>query len=1279
MECDNIRFNIRVLTILSVLVVLFVLTNSVSAADIDINDTQIASASDNDGILSVENDGDVLSDGGDYNYSDLRDQISHGGNITLAKGIYRYVEGDGGTIEISSSVVIDGNGAVIDMLGSSIQVFHLNASNVIIKNLTIKDATYRGDGGAIWMKSGIVENCTFIDNAAYGNGGAVYFQENGNVTNCKFSLNLAVFSGGAVWMNSGSVENCTFYNNRAGEDEDAGGAVFFQENGNVTNCTFFDNRAHDGGAVRMNSGSLENCNFTYNTARDGGAIWMNYGSVENCTFSNNEALNGGAIVLGTGSVGNCNFTDNNVSNNGGAVVLFTGSVGNCTFSGNEAGDGGALWLYSGSAENCTFWENIANRTGGALSMGSGSVGNCTFSDNEAHDGGAIRVFYGDVGNCTFFDNEAVNGGAIYFDEGAIDSVMNCNFTNNTASVGGGAVFFRGSGISTNCNFTNNNAEYGGAIYFWDIVSDLTISGTYSNNSATWGGAIYFNGTVSGSNVTGTYSNNNASVGGANYFGESVSDSTISGTYSNNTATNGGGANYFLKNVFGSTINGTYINNKANGPTYYDGGGANHFEGSVSDSNVTGTYMNNFAKRYGGANCFWEMVSGSTVSGTYANNTVTQNDGGGANFFYKSVSDSNITGNYTNNTAHMGGANYFYSSVSDSNITGNYTNNKAYSGGANCFYKSVSGSIITGTYANNNATGWSGGANYIYDVSGSIITGTYANNTAINGGANGIWGKVSGSIITGTYTNNNATDGGANFFAVTVSDSNITGTYINNTAPNAIIHFQDYPDWGLNAEILNTIFLNNNCTYEIYVRTEGVVVKDSWFGNNASNFMNKPNTYNVQMDSWLFLNATADYTSPLISDSSNITFKLYSTNGTNVSDFDNSKLPVVNLTLTTTKGVVENTTTLDNVVKYTATEKGDGSVTAKIENASYTLYFDNVANLIISAPDLVKYYKGPERFIVTVTDKKDKGLFNKSVNITINGVTYSRTTDENGTASLNINLNSGEYQVNVAVDDEEVNSTVSVKATIDASDVVKMFRNDTQYSATFLDVNGTPLANTKVSFNINGMIYNRTTDENGTAVMNINLGAGEYIITAANPVTGEMKSNSIKVISLIESSDLTKYYKNDSQFVVRIHSDNGSYVGAGEEVKFNVNGVFYTKKTNATGHATLNINLPQGNYTITTYYKECSQGNSIEVLPILNASDLEMKYKDGSQFKATLVDGQGKAYAGQIVQFNINGMLYNKETDSDGIAKLNINLMPGEYIVTSSYNGFNIANTITISG
>jgi hypothetical protein len=71
--------------------------------------------------------------------------------------------------------------------------------------------------------------------------------------------------------------------------------------------------------------------------------------------------------------------------------------------------------------------------------------------------------------------------------------------------------------------------------------------------------------------------------------------------------------------------------------------------------------------------------------------------------------------------------------------------------------------------------------------------------------------------------------------------------------------------------------------------------------------------------------------------------------------------------------------------------------------------------------------------------------------------------------------------------------------------------------------------------------------------------------------------------------------------------------------------------------------------------------------------------DGTQFVATLVDGQGNPYKDQFVTFNVNGILYNRLTDSNGQAKLNIRLPPGEYIITSSFNGCNVANKITITG
>ena len=111
---------------------------------------------------------------------------------------------------------------------------------------------------------------------------------------------------------------------------------------------------------------------------------------------------------------------------------------------------------------------------------------------------------------------------------------------------------------------------------------------------------------------------------------------------------------------------------------------------------------------------------------------------------------------------------------------------------------------------------------------------------------------------------------------------------------------------------------------------------------------------------------------------------------------------------------------------------------------------------------------------------------------------------------------------------------------------------------------------------------------------------------------------------------------------------------------------------------MNINLDPGEYIITADYNGMKVSNKITVLPTLKAEDLRMSYRDGSTFNVTVLDGMGSPLVGVDATFNINGVFYNRTTDENGIARLNINLMSGEYIITSSYNGCNIANKITIS-
>ena len=360
----------------------------------------------------------------------------------------------------------------------------------------------------------------------------------------------------------------------------------------------------------------------------------------------------------------------------------------------------------------------------------------------------------------------------------------------------------------------------------------------------------------------------------------------------------------------------------------------------------------------------------------------------------------------------------------------------------------------------------------------------------------------------------------------------------------------------------------------------------------------------------------------------------------------------------------------------------GDKTYEVSNNVFNLAVNPMkVNLNIS--DVVMFYRDGTRMVAILTDIKGNPITNATVYFTINGKTYARTTDTNGTASLTINLISKIYNATILYNGSDIydklskNITVTVNPTILANDTVLMYMDGTVFVAKFLDKTGKALTNASVKFNINGVFYTRITDNDGVAKLNIRLRPGSYILTAYNNVTGEEKGFDITVKSLIVANDLTKYYLNATRFEATIYNKNGT-LAINKNVTFNINGVFYTRQTNENGVVGLNINLRPGNYIITTMFDGLAIGNNINVLPTLVTNDLSMKYLDGSKFTAQTLDGQGNPLANQNVSFNINGVLYHRVTDKDGMASLNIRLMSGDYIITSYWNDFQVGNTVKIA-
>ena len=322
-------------------------------------------------------------------------------------------------------------------------------------------------------------------------------------------------------------------------------------------------------------------------------------------------------------------------------------------------------------------------------------------------------------------------------------------------------------------------------------------------------------------------------------------------------------------------------------------------------------------------------------------------------------------------------------------------------------------------------------------------------------------------------------------------------------------------------------------------------------------------------------------------------------------------------------------------------------------------------------DVSMYYKNGTRLNVALSDVNDNPLPNYNLTFNINNQDYTRTTDGNGKASLAINLIPDTYLANIyflgndkyASSNKSVN--VTVLPTIQGNDLVKYYKNDSQYYATFVDGSGDVLDNRDVTFNINGVFYTRQTNQNGVARLNINLNSGNYILTAYNPVDGYSFSNNIKVLPTIRGNNLNKIYQDNHQYVVNVRDFKGKTIPY-TNVEFNVNGVFYTRQSDKSGNAQLNINLGGGKYIITANNK--LTGESVSNTIVVNANsdtklttqDYVFKLNDDDTIQATLTNKLNYGVSYEIIELTIGNKKYTAMTDEDGVASFYLDLPQGNF-------------------
>ena len=521
-----------------------------------------------------------------------------------------------------------------------------------------------------------------------------------------------------------------------------------------------------------------------------------------------------------------------------------------------------------------------------------------------------------------------------------------------------------------------------------------------------------------------------------------------------------------------------------------------------------------------------------------------------------------------------------------------TNNIAESQGGFVHNEEGSITLINSSLINNQAA--RGGT--IYNHFGEIVIDNckFINNSCGKngqlGGAIKNWGSatITNSIFDG---NNGASEGGAiyNFYApLTIKNC----TFTNNTATSgqAIENIQ-YKYNPYTVTITESVFRNNgitntekegkmNINYNTIINStiagENIDNSNNWWGSN--------NITGINTTSWIIATISTN-PSTLIQNSKGTVYISLNNIYNNLTKTTTSKNTKINSEVSLEIG---------NYTQLASLKNGEANLDFNTQNSDFLkVNIDNQSfNIPISkviAEDLVKYYKNSSSFVV-------KTIANSEVIFEINGQNYTHESDENGIALMNINLRPGNYTIKTYTNGVVLTNKITVLSTIISKNIVKMYKNGTQFYATFLKGDGSPLANTNVTFNINGVFYTKKTDSDGVARLNINLRPGEYTLTAIDPITELDVGYNVNILPTIVAKSIVKTYLNETQFHATLLNEKGVII-ANTNITFNINGVFYTRTTNASGIATLNINLMPGKYILTAIdpFNELTMGYNVTVL------------------------------------------------------------------------------------
>ena len=272
--------------------------------------------------------------------------------------------------------------------------------------------------------------------------------------------------------------------------------------------------------------------------------------------------------------------------------------------------------------------------------------------------------------------------------------------------------------------------------------------------------------------------------------------------------------------------------------------------------------------------------------------------------------------------------------------------------------------------------------------------------------------------------------------------------------------------------------------------------------------------------------------------------------------------------------------------------------------AFTEFVNGLVDTVVVANDLNTVFNDSD-LNATVMDIYGNPLVGKRVVFEFNGVTYNKTTDSDGKVRLHIGLYPGVYTFSIIFigDDDHYQSVriVTVNVTRKATNVIcgmtQCYFNE-KLNVTLKDSSGRPLANKKVVFYLYNTHYDKTTDSNGKASLEINLNNGTHTFiikfNGDRSYLSSSKTVNLKVKRAPAKVNVPNYqvpYNSNITLNVTVKNNVTNNPISKTMIRFKVytgnNYNTYEKKTNSAGIARINLSR----FSVGTHKVVISSANS----------------------------------------------------------------------------------------